>query len=62
MKLLLKGFIIGVGKIIPGVSGALLAISLGVYEKAVKAIGNFFREPIKNFKLQIAFIFTRKLL
>ena len=50
MKLLLKGFIIGIGKIIPGVSGALLAISLGVYEQALKAIGTFFKNPIKNFK------------
>lgn len=50
LKLILKGFIIGVGKIIPGVSGALLAISLGVYEKAVDAIGNFFKNPINNFK------------
>lgn len=50
MKLILKGFIIGIGKIIPGVSGALLAISLGVYEPAIKAIGNFFKDPIKNFK------------
>jgi len=50
MKLVLKGFIIGIGKIIPGVSGALLAISLGVYEKAVDSIGNFFKNPIENFK------------
>ena len=32
IKLILKGFIIGLGKIIPGVSGAMLAITLGVYE------------------------------
>lgn len=50
MKLILKGFVIGVGKIIPGVSGALLAITLGVYENAIKAIGNFFKDPINNFK------------
>ena len=28
-----KGFIIGIGKIIPGLSGALLAITMGVYDK-----------------------------
>lgn len=50
MKLLIKGFIIGVGKIIPGVSGALLAITLGVYEKSLYAISNFFKDPIKHFK------------
>ena len=47
--LFLKGFIIGIAKIIPGVSGALIAISFGIYEKALKAIGNFFKNPIDNF-------------
>ena len=46
--LILKGFIIGVAKIIPGVSGALIAISLGIYEKAIKSISNFFKHPIEN--------------
>ena len=35
MKNILKGFIIGIGKIIPGFSGALLAILLGVYDKSI---------------------------
>ena len=38
---LLKGFIIGIGKIIPGVSGSVLAITLGVYDKSVEYINNF---------------------
>ena len=41
MKNLLKGFIIGIGKIIPGVSGAILAISLGVYDKSIFYINNY---------------------
>ena len=41
MKNFFKGFIIGIGKIIPGVSGAILAISLGVYDKALECISNF---------------------
>lgn len=36
-----KGFVVGVGKIIPGVSGAMLAISMGIYDKAVEYICNF---------------------
>ena len=47
---ILKGFIIGIAKIMPGVSGALLAISLGVYENAIEAISSFFKNPIKYFK------------
>lgn len=36
LMLMCKGFIIGVAKIIPGVSGAIIAISFGVYERLVK--------------------------
>lgn len=46
--LIFKGFFIGIGKIIPGVSGSLIAITLGVYDKLLEAIGHFYkRENIK---------------
>jgi putative membrane protein len=45
--LILKGFIIGVGKIIPGVSGSMLAISMGIYQQLIDSIINFFND-IKN--------------
>ena len=45
--LFIKGFIIGIGKIIPGVSGAMLAISLNLYEKGLNTITHFFND-IKN--------------
>lgn len=48
--LILKGIIIGMGKIIPGVSGGILAISLGVYEKCLSAVSHPIREIKKNFK------------
>lgn len=35
-----KGFLIGIGKIIPGVSGSIIAISLGVYEPIINILGN----------------------
>ena len=50
IKLILKGFIIGLGKIIPGVSGAMLAITLGVYETGLKAVSNIFKEFKKYYK------------
>lgn len=37
---LLKGFVIGIGKIIPGVSGSVLAITLGVYDKSVEYLND----------------------
>lgn len=35
LSLVCKGFIIGIAKIIPGVSGAIIAISFGLYERLV---------------------------
>ena len=49
IKLLVKGFIIGIGKIIPGVSGAMFAMIFGVYEKAVEIISDL-RKLKGNFK------------
>ena len=48
--LILKGIIVGIGKIIPGVSGSMLAISLGIYQKLIDSINNFFKYPKDNFK------------
>ena len=45
--LFFKGFIIGIGKIIPGVSGSVLAVSMGVYEKSLDYLANF-RKKIKE--------------
>lgn len=45
--LILKGIIIGAGKIIPGVSGGMLAMTLNVYDRGIKAISEFFKD-IKN--------------
>ena len=50
ITLILKGFIIGLGKIIPGVSGAMLAITLGVYEHGLNAVSNIFKEFKKHYK------------
>ncbi len=47
--LLIKGFIIGIAFIIPGVSGGTLAIYLGVYDKLLYAITHIFKEFKKSF-------------
>lgn len=49
LKLALQGFIIGIGKIIPGVSGAMFAMMFGVYERALKVISNLKKELKGNF-------------
>lgn len=49
IKEFLKGIIIGIAKIIPGLSGAVLMISFNLYDKAIEAITTFFNNPKKNF-------------
>jgi len=49
LKNILKGFIIGIGKIIPGVSGSMLAISMGVYERALKIISDVRKSKLSDF-------------
>ncbi len=48
--LILKGIVIGIGKIIPGVSGSMLAISMGIYQQMLDSINNFFKNTKENFK------------
>lgn len=50
LKKLIAGFFIGVGAIIPGLSGGILAVSMGLYKPAVDAVAGFFKAPKKNFK------------
>ena len=44
----IKGIIIGIGKIVPGLSGSIMMISFGLYDKAIDAVGNFFDNIGKN--------------
>lgn len=48
IQLFLKGIIIGVANIMPGVSGGTLAVILGVYDQLTEAIGNFPTAPMKK--------------
>ncbi len=47
-----KGIAVGIGGIAPGLSGSVMLIILGLYEKAVNAIGTLF----KNFKKNVLFL------
>lgn len=46
----LAGFVIGAGAIIPGLSGGILAVSMGLYQPTIEAITGFFKKPKENFK------------
>ncbi len=48
--LVIKGFIMGIANIIPGVSGGTLALTLGIYEDFIQAISHFFSKIKENIK------------
>lgn len=50
LKLFIEGLIVGIGKIIPGVSGAMFAMMFGIYEKALYILSHLKKEFFKNFK------------
>lgn len=43
-----KGFILGVANVIPGVSGGTMAVSMGIYELILSSIVNFFKNAKEN--------------
>lgn len=51
--LILKGFIMGIANIIPGVSGGTLAIILGIYEKLINILSCFWKNIKENLKFII---------
>ena len=46
----LKGIIVGIGGIAPGLSGSVLLVILGLYQKAINAIGTLFKDFKNNVK------------
>jgi len=45
---ILKGMVIGVSNVIPGVSGGTMAVVLGIYDKLISAVNSFFKDWKKN--------------
>ena len=52
---LLKGVIIGVANILPGISGGMLAITMGVYDKIIHAVNRIFKEPVKSLRILLPY-------
>ena len=44
----LKGIVIGVSNVIPGVSGGTMAVVMGIYDKIIYSVNNFFKDIKKN--------------
>ena len=52
IKSILKGMVIGIANIIPGVSGGTVMVSMGIYDRAIQCITHLLRE----FKTSILFM------
>ena len=53
IKNIIKGAIIGIANIIPGVSGGTMAVSMGIYDQLIHCITHLFSELKKNLKFLI---------
>lgn len=55
-KKFIAGIVIGIGAIIPGFSGGIIAVSMGLYKPTVDALTGFFKAPGKNFKFLLPLV------
>lgn len=53
--LFIKGIVLGVAFVIPGVSGGTLAVLMGIYEELIEAASNFYKNMV-NFKKYIMYL------
>lgn len=53
----IKGIFIGIGAILPGISSGVICIVLGIYEKILDSILNFFKDAKKNTKFLLPLVF-----
>ncbi|MGF6989535.1 putative membrane protein [Lachnospiraceae bacterium PM6-15] len=50
---ILKGMVMGLAMLIPGVSGGTMAVIMGIFDPLINAVGSFFKEPKKSLKILI---------
>lgn len=53
IKNFLKGMVMGIANIIPGVSGGTMAVSMGIYDKLIHCITHLFKEFKESMKFLI---------
>lgn len=56
VKTFLKGIIVGIGGVSPGLSGSVLLIIFGLYQKTLDALGNFLKDVKKNVKFLLPLV------
>ncbi|MBQ9118511.1 MAG: DUF368 domain-containing protein [Lachnospiraceae bacterium] len=50
IKEILRGVLIGIANIIPGVSGGTMMVSMGIYDKIIGSVNRIFKEFVKSIK------------
>lgn len=53
---IIKGIIIGIASIMPGISGGTLAVSLGIYDKLLVAVTSIFKSIKESIKILLPYI------
>lgn len=53
IKNLLKGIVMGIANIIPGVSGGTMAVSMGIYDRMIHSVTHLFKEFKESMKFLI---------
>lgn len=56
IKHFFKGIIVGLGGVAPGLSGSVLLIIFGLYQKTLDALGNFFADIKKNLRFLLPLV------
>lgn len=56
IKDILKGAIIGIANIIPGVSGGTMAVSMGIYDRLISAITGIFKHFKKSMRILVPIV------
>ena len=46
---ILKGMVMGIANVIPGVSGGTMAVSMGIYDKLITALTHLLKDFKKSF-------------
>lgn len=56
LKEILKGIVIGIANIIPGVSGGTMMVSMGIYDKIIGSINQLLRHFVQSIKTLFPYI------
>ena len=47
---LIKGTIVGIGAILPGLSGGVMAVIFGIYDPLIRFLADIRKDFVKNFR------------